>query len=190
MGLLVEHSFDIEAPIDSVWAYFSDPPQVVPCIPGAELLEVLDERTFLGRAGIRVGQISAEFNGEVQLREVDLEEKSITLVAAGNQIGAVGHAQAEIKFSLHELDPGRTKVLIVGDLAIAGKLAQSGGGMIQTVTKFIFDRFSKCVASKLKVEEAALEERTVPREGVGFLGRIMAAIRRLINTIRRWFAKS
>lgn len=180
MGQPVEHSFEIAAPIDRVWDYFSNPPQVVPCMAGAELVEVLDERTYRGRVGLRLGQFRAQFEGQVHLQEVDPEQKCITLVATGDQVGAVGHAQADIRFSLQELGAQLTQVQIVGDVNIAGRLAQAGGGMIQTVTKFMFDRFSKCVVEQLKVEEETPETAQEERR---WLGRAGTAIKRFLERI-------
>ena len=141
MALQIKHSFTAEAPIDLVWNYFANPIKVVPCLPGAELVEVIDEQTYLGRVGIRLGQINMNLEGQVRILEIDPQQKMMTLTASGDQMGAPGGAEADISFSLNEVDKANTEVNILGDVRVSGKLAQMGGGMVQTVAKFMFGRF-------------------------------------------------
>ena len=145
MALQVEHSFQVEAPIEQVWAYFANPPQVVSCLPGAELLEVLDEGRYLGAVGLRIGSIAAQFKGTADITEMDAEAYRMTVKATGNQQGTPGRVEADIRFALTGQSDVLTTVLIMADMGISGKLAQVGGGMIQSVSKFLFDRFAKCV---------------------------------------------
>lgn len=145
MALQVEHRFPVESPIDTVWAYFSDPPAVVPCLPGAELVEILEERRYLGVVGLRIGQIAVQFKGTAEIAEVDSASHRMTVTVAGDQQGMVGRAEASIQFALIPLNETSTEVHIVADVGISGKLAQVGGGMIQSVAKFMFERFAQCV---------------------------------------------
>ncbi len=176
MALTVKHSFEVQAPIDSVWAYFAEPPQVVSCIPGAELLEVSDQKTYLGRVGIRLGQINMKLEGKVRIVEIDAEQRTMLLVAGGDQVGAPGGAEADINFSLQEVGDVHTNVNILADISVSGKLAQMGGGMVQTVGKFMFGRFSKCVCNILD-EEISIELPEKMAADQNFFQRVWQAIR-------------
>ncbi len=145
----VAHTFEVAAPIGEVWAYFADPPQVLPCLPGAELVEQMDDRTYRGRLVLQLGPIRAQFLGTAEILEVDADHYRMTVRAAGDQQGAPGRAQADIRFSLQAGAPETTEVRIEAAVSITGKLAQVGGGMIQSVSRFIFERFSKCVRKTL-----------------------------------------
>ena len=47
--MLIENTFDVSAPIDQVWSYLLNVEKVVPCMPGAELTETIDERNWKGK---------------------------------------------------------------------------------------------------------------------------------------------
>lgn len=150
MTLQVEHTFVVAAPISSVWDYFADPPQVVPCLPGAELLEIINPTNYRGAVGLRVGPIAAQYHGTAELIEIDPHQHLMRLRVGGDQQGAPGRAEASILFSLLQAEEeNHTEIKIVADVGISGKLAQVGGGMIQSVSKFMFNQFAKCVSKKL-----------------------------------------
>jgi carbon monoxide dehydrogenase subunit G len=152
MAIQTKHQFEIDAPLQEVWAYFSDPPQVVPCLVGAELTEVLGEGKYRGEVGFRFGQIKAHFSGTVEIVEKDDANFTMSLRAKGAQQGAVSQAEAAILFACQETGSGRTLVSATFDVLISGRLAQLGGSMIQRVAKFMFDRFAQCVQAELAHE--------------------------------------
>ena len=44
----LEHSFDVEAPLERVWARLIDVEKVAPCLPGAEISESSDGGVYEG----------------------------------------------------------------------------------------------------------------------------------------------
>lgn len=155
MAIPIEDSFEVGAPIQRVWEYFSDPPRVVPCIPGAELLTVVDANTYEGRVSVQVGPIRAQFDGTVTIRELDAERHSMTLSARGMQKGAAGRAEATVNFSLESEGASATRVRIRAEVSIVGKLAQLGGGMIQTVSRQLFRKFADCARREILAQGSA-----------------------------------
>lgn len=158
MAIAVQERFVIETPVAKVWAYFENPPQVVPCLPGAELLEVINEKTFRGQVRLQVGPVAAHYDGTVTIEKIDEQQKAMVLVARGDQKGVVGRAEARITFSLQAMGPVETEVIIDAELAITGKLAQMGGGMIQMVSRQLFRSFGHCVRQALRAEAQVREE--------------------------------
>ena len=150
MAITVDETFQVEAPLEAVWSYFSDPPQVVPCLPGASLAEVVDDRTYKGNVIVKVGPIKAEYAGTVQVESMEAETYSGRFSARGDQKGAVGKAEASVSFKLLPIDEARTEVVIVAEISVSGRIMQLGGGMIQTVSRGLFRSFSQCVKSAVE----------------------------------------
>ncbi|MCH8160718.1 MAG: carbon monoxide dehydrogenase, partial [Chloroflexi bacterium] len=71
MAIAIKETFVVQAPIERVWQFVMDPEMVVTCMPGAELVEVVDETTFLGKVSIKVGAITTSYSGKVTFTLVD-----------------------------------------------------------------------------------------------------------------------
>ena len=149
MAIPVQASFEVPASIEHVWAYFSNPSQVVTCLPGAELLEVLGGNRYRGSVHIKVGPVTAHYLGSVQIEQIDPRQHVMILQARGEQQGAVGRAEARISFSLSSLGEQSTQVSISSEIVVAGRLAQFGSGLIQTASKQLFHKFAECVQNEV-----------------------------------------
>lgn len=68
MKTTIEKTFTVRQPLEKVWTYLSDPAKVVPCVPGAQLTEQLDERHYRGTVTLKVGPVSASYKGEITMR--------------------------------------------------------------------------------------------------------------------------
>ena len=77
------------APIETVWQFVMDPHQVAPCLPGAKLEEVVDERNFLGVVKIKIGAITAQYKGKVELTKIDEAGRVVVMSAEAQPIEAV-----------------------------------------------------------------------------------------------------
>ena len=69
----LEHSFDVKAPLDRVWAALIDVERVAPCLPGAEITEGGDDDTYRGSFTVKLGPTTAAYRGELAMAEVDEE---------------------------------------------------------------------------------------------------------------------
>ena len=145
MAILIDVRSEINAPVDRVWSYFQDPPRVAPCLPGAELTRVLDEKTYEGRARIQVGPVVAQYKGKMVIERMDTTDHVVEMLAHGDQQGASGRARARLRVNLRSLDESCTEVILHAEVSIAGRLAQLGGGMIQAVARQLFRKFIECV---------------------------------------------
>ena len=56
-----DNSFEVPLPPDEAWAVLMDIRRIAPCMPGAELTDVVDERTYKGRIGVRLGPVALTF---------------------------------------------------------------------------------------------------------------------------------
>ena len=150
MALKIEESFQVQAPIDRVWAYLVDPRQVVTCLPGAELTSVQDESTFLGKVKVKVGPVTAAYSGKVTITERDPAARVVRMVGEGRESAGSGSAKMTMTSTLAPSADGGTEVRVTADVDIVGKVAQFGRGMIESVNKQLFRQFTQCVRATLE----------------------------------------
>jgi hypothetical protein len=67
----LENSFEVAASLDDAWRLLNDVPRVVPCMPGAELTETVDENTWKGLVHVRLGPVALQFATDVTREDVD-----------------------------------------------------------------------------------------------------------------------
>jgi carbon monoxide dehydrogenase subunit G len=150
----IKNGFEVDAPIDHVWAYMLDVAKVAPCMPGAELTETVDETTWKGNVTIRLGPVKMGFGGTVAMTERDDAAHHVVLKADGREQRGRGAASALITTDMSEAGAG-TKVEFVTDLTITGAAAQYGRGMIQDISSKLTNEFAECLKANIAAEEAA-----------------------------------
>ena len=159
MAIEIRETFQVQAPIDAVWRFVMDPDQVVACMPGAELEEVLDDRTFLGRVKVKLGAITTSYKGRIQFTEVDQEGYTVRMVAEGRETGG-GTAKGTIFSCLRALPDGQTEVVAEASVDLTGRVMQVGRGMIQGVSHQLFQQF--VASTKERLEGAQGEDAPTP----------------------------
>lgn len=156
----LENSFDVPAAPDRAWDFLLDVPRVAPCMPGAEITETVDERTWKGKVSVRLGPVSMAFAGTLVREEIDEEARRVVLRAQATETRGKGAISATITSSLVPEGEG-TSVTVVTDLSISGAAAQYGRGMLGDVSQRFTDEFAACISSELSREEGG----EVPEEG-------------------------
>src|SRR4029077_17873617 len=81
--MLITNDFEVAQPVDKVWHFFDDIPQVASCLPGAELTEDLGDEKYKGKVAVRMGPVKLQFAGIAQIKERDDVGKRIVVDAAG-----------------------------------------------------------------------------------------------------------
>jgi carbon monoxide dehydrogenase subunit G len=162
--LKLENSFRVDLPVESTWSTLLDIPSIVPCMPGAELLAVEDNRNYQGQVKVKLGPVAVAFQGRAKLVEVDESNHRVRVNASGTENKGRGSAQADVTFVL--VPEGRaTRVDIVTDLSLAGAVAQYGRaqGVIADVSRVIIENF----ANNLRIRIGTLAgDVAVPENGV------------------------
>lgn len=188
MAINLKESFRVNAPPDKVWQFLLDPQQVVLCMPGAELNEVVGEDTFLGSVKVRVGPITATYKGRAQFAEVDRQTYSIRIVAEGVEAGG-GNARGTMFSRLQPLPDGGTEVWAEATAEISGRVMQFGRGMVQGISKELFQEFARNVTQRLEtpVEGGAPPPPQRPINAVALvIGYIWSAV---VRFLRRLFGR-
>ncbi len=140
------NEFTVAAPLERVWQLMMEVEEIVPCVPGAELTEVVDDNTYRGAVKVKVGPVSLRYAGEVQV-ERDADVRTIMMRARGNEVRGVGRASAHIKVSLSEQEEG-TRVLVDSHVELTGRVAQFGRGLVQDVANRSIRQFAECLEEK------------------------------------------
>jgi uncharacterized protein len=148
-----DNSFEVPLPPAQAWPVLMDIRRIAPCMPGAELTEVVDDKTYKGKIGVRLGPVALTFAGTVTFEEIDNANHSARIKAQGTDAKGRGGANATASFRV-EPAAGGSKVLVHTDLALSGSVAQYGRGvgMIQATAAQIINQF----AGNLKAQLAAL----------------------------------
>lgn len=172
MAFRIEENFHVDAPQDTVWRWLIDPRQVVQCLPGAELTEAQDDRTFLGRVKVKVGPVVAAYNGKATLADVDDAAHRVRITAEGRETQGAGSARMTMTSDVVASPAGGSDVRVEAELDIAGKIVQFGRGMIETVNKQLFRQFVDCAKARLEApaSSARPESTAAPVESASAIG--------------------
>jgi carbon monoxide dehydrogenase subunit G len=152
----LEQSFEVQAPIDQVWAALIDLERVAPCLPGAAITQRDEDGTYHGTFQVKLGPATAAYRGTIKIDEADEAAHRATLKARGTDKRGQGGASATIVNTLSERDGGGTRVEAVTDFTITGRLAAFGrGGMMQDISNRMMRDFATCLQSRLGSEPPA-----------------------------------
>lgn len=187
MAIDIQETFQIGAPVDAVWRFLMDPHRMVVCMPGAELEEVVDDRTFLGSIKVKVGPVVTSYRGRVQFTEVDEQGHSVQMVAEGREASG-GMAKGTMSSRLRALSDGQTEVVAEASVNVTGRIMQFGRGMIQDVSHQLFQQFVDCTKARLEAPEGAVAEEAAlgEKEPIRIVPLVLAA---LWSAIARFFRR-
>ena len=143
----IENEFTVSSPVDEVWKALLDLELVAPCLPGAALTEQVGD-DYKGTMSVKIGPITAKYNGTVSYSEVDEENHRAVITANGKDARGQGTASAVITSQLEKVSDG-TKVSVETDMKLTGKAAQFGRGIAQDVAGKIMGRFSECLEERV-----------------------------------------
>ena len=153
MAFKIEERFEVQAPVERVWQYLIDPKRVVDCLPGAELLEQQDERTFLGAIKVKVGPLSMSYKGNAKFTEVNEQTHQVRMVGDAREVSGSGSTKVSMLSTVTALASGGSEVTVNADVELVGKIVQFGRGMIEEVSRQMFRQFSACVRQHLEQAE-------------------------------------
>jgi uncharacterized protein len=155
MAIRTEKTFEVQEPLEHVWKFISDPRKVVNCLPGAQITEAVDDRTFKGVIKVQVGPSVTAYNGQVQIEWLDEEKHEIEFLGKGQDIRGKGSASVKMTGRVQSLPNGNTEVVSVAEVNVVGLLAQMDGRMIGEVSNQIFDAFNSNFAARLQQERVS-----------------------------------
>jgi hypothetical protein len=164
-----ENSFDVSLPPAEAWPVLMDVERIAPCMPGATLTELVDDKTFKGTVSVHLGPVALTFAGEASFEDVDDTAHTANVKAQGRDPKGRGGANATVAFRMESSDTG-SRVLVETDLTLSGSVAQYGRGvgMIQSVASQLIGQFAKALEEEIATDkstgEAAETEATPATE--------------------------
>ena len=169
MGFKIEERFEVQAPVERVLKYLIDPARVVECLPGAELVEMKDEHSFVGAIKVKVGPMSMSYKGNGKFTEVNEQTHQVRMVGDAREVSGSGSTKVSMLSSVAPAANGGSEVVVSAEVELVGRIVQFGRGMVEEVSRQMFRQFSTCVKAKLEVVEetqpaAAAENPGAPSE--------------------------
>jgi len=188
--MLIKNEFQVAAPIDKVWQFFGDIPQVAACLPGTELTDDLGGDKYKGRVAVRMGPVRLQFAGTADITERDEAAKRVVVHASGADEKGRGQASMVVTATLARAGRG-TKVGVTQDLQLSGAAAQYGRGMISDVSAVLMRDFSVNMQNRIerldRGESAEQIAATAATPASGFTLGMRAALMALSRVFRRFF---
>ena len=189
--MLIKNEFEVAEPVETVWQFFDNIPQVAACLPGAELTEALGDDRYKGKVAVRMGPVRLQFAGTADITERDEAAKRVVVHASGADEKGRGQANMVITATLARSSRGTTKVGVVQDLQLSGAAAQYGRGMISDVSAVLMRDFAANMQSRIERinlgEPAEQIAATTAAPARGFSLGMRAAVMALQRVLRRFF---
>jgi uncharacterized protein len=191
--MLIKNEFEVAEPVEKVWLFFDNIPQVAACLPGAELTEDLGGDRYKGKVAVRMGPVRLQFAGTADITERDEAAKRVTVHANGADEKGRGQASMVVTATLTRAGPGNrgTKVGVTQDLQLSGAAAQYGRGMISDVSAVLMRDFSANMQDRIerldRGESAEQIAATAATPAKGFTLGLRAALMALTRVFRRFF---
>ena len=160
------HRFSVPTPVEETWAHFQDIASVAECFPGAQVSSAEGD-SFAGSVKVKLGPIALVYNGSGTFVEKDDVAHRFVVDAKGKDKRGNGTAGAKVTLSMDSSASGGTDVEVLTDLAVTGKPAQFGRGVMQDVSDKLLGQFVDCLEQRLG---PSAEGPIVPDEVTGDSG--------------------
>ncbi|HET8888476.1 MAG TPA: SRPBCC family protein [Candidatus Angelobacter sp.] len=181
MAIKIEKTFRVDEPVEKVWAFLSDPKKVGVCVPGAQITEQVDERTYKGAIRVKVGPSVTDYKGEVQIVRKDDAAHEIEILGKGQDVRGKGSASMKMTGKLCSVDGG-TEVINISELNVVGILAQMGSRVIQEVSNIMFEQFVANFKKQLQSPDVAgTEATTAAAKPISAVGVAFSALRAAVT---------
>jgi carbon monoxide dehydrogenase subunit G len=151
MALVLTERFIVNAPLDRVWSYLTNPREVVHCMPGAELTTIDEDGSFHGQIRVKVGPMMMAYMGTARFDELDHEAHRARLVATAKEATGSGTAAMTMTSTVVEAMEGGTEVRIHASIDLTGRIVQFGRGLLDDVSRQIIRQFAACMQATLDV---------------------------------------
>ena len=142
------HRFSVPTPVEETWAHFQDIASVAECFPGAQVASAEGD-SFSGSVKVKLGPIALVYNGSGTFVEKDDAAHRFVVDAKGKDKRGNGTAGAKVTLSMASTGSGGTDVEVLTDLAVTGKPAQFGRGVMQDVSDKLLGQFVACLEERL-----------------------------------------
>jgi uncharacterized protein len=143
------HRFHVPTGVEETWSAFQDIASVAECFPGATVTSHAGD-TFEGTCKVKLGPIALVYQGSGTFVEKDETAHRFVVDAKGKDKRGNGTAGAKVTLEMAEAAAAAgTDVAVFTDLAVTGKPAQFGRGVMQDVSDKLLGQFVACLEHRL-----------------------------------------
>lgn len=144
-----DNHFTVNAPLQRVWEFLLNVQEVAPCMPGAQLTEVVSDTEYKGTVKVKLGAVQMSYKGTATIKEIDEETHTVVLVASGRETRGTGNASSTTTSRLEAEGADRTLVNLHSQVDVSGRVAQFGRSIMQDVASRLIGEFSRNLEAKL-----------------------------------------
>ncbi len=182
-----DNSFEVPLPVSEAWVLLMDIERIVPCVPGAELTEIIDDDNFKGSVSVRLGPVALTFAGRATFEERNGETFTARVKAQGSDSKGRGGANADVTFRIVPVGDAASTVEIHTNLQLSGSVAQYGRGvgMITDVASQIIGKFADCLRDQVANAESSSETAAAPPPQAAPMSVTSVGLRALWNAVVR-----
>lgn len=150
--MIIEGKFTLNAPIAKLWEMLLEPDTLGSCMPGAQKVERIDEKTYDAVVKQKVGPIKVTLKFKNILTKIE-PPTHLELEGEGQDITKLGHFKQKTVVDLKELDSGEVELCYKADVNIVGKLAMFGDRVMRSKAKEVEKEFTANLQNRLKTME-------------------------------------
>ena len=155
MKVKLDKSFPMECAPAIAWEFLQDVEAVAGCMPGANITEKVDETRHKGTVKVKVGPATMSFRGEVEVRDIEPEKRSLRLIGKGTDSTGSSGASMDLVARIDDADGGLCELVGSSEVTMSGKAAAFGGRMMNSVADRILQQFAENFGNRV----AALQEQ-------------------------------
>lgn len=191
MSVHIENTFAVQVPPERAWDLLTDVPRVAPCMPGAELTEVVDTATYRGVVRIKIGPVQLVLSGEAQLYDVNPAARTARMRTRASDIKGRGTAHSDIGFAL-QAQGEATLVRISTELTLSGAIAQygRGAGLIREIAGQFISQFARNLEQAIAAQTGAAAADGAPPASTKTASGLGLALGASRAALGRWWSGS
>jgi hypothetical protein len=147
--MLIEGKFTMKAPIKQVWDFLLEPGTLASCIPGAEKMEPIDDKTWEGVVKQKVGPILVKLKFTQTLTEID-PPKHVKAIGRGADVTKAATFTQETIVDLKEIAKGEVEVAYRSNVSMVGRLATFGERIMRAKVNKVGEEFTRNLQERLR----------------------------------------
>ena len=152
--MIIENTFEVPGTPEQTLKLLLDAERVVPCMPGAELVELVDDRNWRAKMRVRLGPVGMDFDNKIELVEIDEANGVVKMNVSGRDTRGKGGADGTVEARFAAIDSG-TRVAMTTDLRFSGQAAQLGRpNVVQDVASKLVGDFAGCLGQQMNFQAA------------------------------------
>ncbi len=189
MQVTLDKQYPVAAQPEAAWLVLSNVTELATCMPGAQITERIDDAHYKGSVKVKVGPATAAFAGTIEVLGVDAATRTLRMLGKGAD-RAGSSASMDLTARLVAADGGMSTLVGKADVVVAGKFAQFGGRMMNSVSDMILAQFADTFSQKAAALQAAsaAEAAAAPAPAPVTAPKELNALTIVWALVRRFFA--